>query len=164
MGKKATKAANNMYYIARYEAAEKDKTFSSREKTSEVIGVERTRLANIELGNIVPYPEEVKCMAKAYGAPELCNTFCAKECPIGQNTVQAVQMDNFDRLALRVLGSLQEVENIQDSLMDIAEDGTIGPREEEKFEQVLSGLEEISNNARALKLWAEKNIKSLMKE
>ena len=160
MGKKATKAANNMYYMARYEAAEKDSTFSSREKTSEVIGVERTRLANIELGNIVPYPEEVKCMAKAYGTPELCNTFCAKECPIGQNTVQEVRMDDFDRLALRVLGSLREVEDIRDSLVDIAEDGMIGPGEEKQFEQVLAALEEISNNARALKLWAEKNIKN----
>lgn len=32
MGKKATKAADNMYCIARYEAAKQNEAFSSREK------------------------------------------------------------------------------------------------------------------------------------
>ena len=54
MGKKATKAANNMYCIARYEAAETDEKFASRESASEVLNIDRTRLANIELGNITP--------------------------------------------------------------------------------------------------------------
>ena len=34
MGKKATKAADNMYYLARCEAAESDEAFSSREKAA----------------------------------------------------------------------------------------------------------------------------------
>ena len=36
MGKKATKAADNMYYLARCEAAEKNDDFSSREKAAEM--------------------------------------------------------------------------------------------------------------------------------
>ena len=64
MGKKATKAADNMYYLARCEAAESKDEFSSREKAAEIIGIDRTRLARIELDTIAPYPEEVKAMAE----------------------------------------------------------------------------------------------------
>lgn len=79
MGKKATKAADNMYYLARCEAAETNVDFSSREKAAELVGIDRTRLARIELDTIVPYPEEVKAMAKAYNTPELNNSFCARD-------------------------------------------------------------------------------------
>ena len=64
MGKKATKAADNRYYLARSEAAEQNPDFSSREKAAEIIGIDRTRLARIELDTITPYPEEVRAMAK----------------------------------------------------------------------------------------------------
>lgn len=113
MGKKATKAAGNVYYNARSEAAEYDTVFASRESASEVLGIERTRLANIELGNLTPYPEEVKCMAREYNTPELCNSYCANECPIGVGSVKEVKMDDFDRLSLKVLGSLKDIDSIR---------------------------------------------------
>ena len=43
MGKKATKAADNMYYLARSEASENNPDLSSREKAAEIIGIDRTR-------------------------------------------------------------------------------------------------------------------------
>ena len=43
MGKKATKAADNMYYLARCEAAKENPDFSSREKAAELVGIDRTR-------------------------------------------------------------------------------------------------------------------------
>ena len=39
MGKKATKAADNMYYLARSEAALTNDDFTSREKAAEIIGI-----------------------------------------------------------------------------------------------------------------------------
>ena len=104
MGKKATKAADNMYYLARCEAEKQNADFSSREKAAELIGIDRTRLARIELDAIAPYPEEVKAMAKSYNMPELCNSYCARECPIGRNNVKEVTIDDFDRLALKEIG------------------------------------------------------------
>ena len=129
MGKKATKAAGNVYYDARSEAAEFDTIFASRESASEVLNIERTRLANIELGNITPYPEEVKRMSKEYNTPELCNSYCANECPIGKGTVTEVKMDDFDRLSLKVLGSLKDIDYIRTTLIDISEDGIISKDE-----------------------------------
>ena len=159
MGKKATKAADNRYYLARSEAAEQNPDFSSREKAAEIIGIDRTRLARIELDTITPYPEEVRAMAKAYNIPELCNSYCARECPIGRNTVREVSSDDFDRLALKVLGSLKDIDSLRASLIAISEDGVIEENERPAFQEILDSLEKISTNAKALQLWAIKNIK-----
>lgn len=159
MGKKATKAADNMYYLARCEAESTNSDFSSREKAAEVIGIDRTRLARIELDTIVPYPEEVKAMAEAYNTPELCNSYCARECPLGRNQVKEVTIDDFDRLALKVLGSLKDIDSLRASLIAISEDGVIEESEQEAFQEILDSLEKISTNAKALQLWAMKNIR-----
>lgn len=159
MGKKATKAADSMYYQARLEAAEGDEDFSSREKAAEIIGIDRTRLARIELDTITPYPEEVKAMAIAYNTPELCNSFCAHECPLGIGRVKDVTIDDFDRLALKVLGSLKDIDSLRASLISISEDGVIAETEQAAFQSILDSLDKISTNAKALKLWAIKNIR-----
>ena len=58
--KKATKASDNRYYQARFSAAQKNTEFESREAASDVVGIDRTRLARIELGK--------------------CNTLCRRGC------------------------------------------------------------------------------------
>ena len=159
MGKKATKTLDNMYYKARMDAMESCDDFSSREKTAEILGIDRTRLARIELETILPYPEEVVLMAKAYNAPELLNSFCARECPIGKGSVREVTIDDFDRLALKVLGSLKDIDTLRRSLIAISEDGVIEASEEKQFYSILDSLDKIAANATALKIWAQKNIK-----
>ena len=174
MGKKATKAADNMYYLARCEAAEgnfdqnSDTTplpedvraaLSSREKAAELLGIDRTRLARIELDTIAPYPEEVKIMSEVYNTPELCNAYCARECPIGRGNVREVTIDDFDRLALKALGSLKDIDSLRASLIAISEDGVIDAGELDTFNEILEALEKISTNAKALQLWAIKNIR-----
>lgn len=159
MGKKATKAADNIYYNARCGAAENNSDFSSREKAAELVGIDRTRLARIELDTIAPYPEEVRAMAEAYNLPELCNTYCARECPIGRGNVSEVTIDDFDRLALKVLGSLKDIDSLRSSLIAISEDGIIEESERPAFQEILDSLEKISTNAKALQLWAIKNIR-----
>lgn len=158
MGKKATKAADNIYYIARYEASKTNDDFTSREKAAEILGIDRTRLARIELDTIIPYPEEVLAMARIYNAPELCNSYCARECPIGKKSVTEVTIDDFDRLALKVLGSLKDIDSLRMSLIAISEDGIISESEKETFHNILNSLEKISINAKALHIWAQKNI------
>ena len=158
MGKKATKAADNMYYQARFEASKDNSDFSSREKASELLSMDRTRLARIELDEVSPYPEEVLSMSRVYNCPELYNSYCARECPIGKLTVKEVTIDDFDRLALKVLGSLKDIDDLRMSLIAISEDGVISEAEETTFNEILDSLEKISTNAKALQLWALKNI------
>lgn len=159
MGKKATKAADNMYYLARSEAARENDDLSSREKAAELLGIDRTRLARIELDTIAPYPEEVKAMAETYNTPELSNSYCARECPIGRDSVKEITIDDFDRLALKVLGSLKDIDQLRASLISISEDGVIEENERTAFQAILDSLEKISTNAKALQLWAIKNIR-----
>ena len=54
MGKKATKAADNMYYLARCEAAETNADFSSREKAAELVDID------IKTGKYIIKPLEDK--------------------------------------------------------------------------------------------------------
>ncbi len=157
MSKKATKALNNKYYVARYNASKKDENFTSREKTAEILSIDRTRLSRIELGTVVPYPEEVLAMSKAYDLPELCNIYCSTECPIGRETIKPINADSLDRLILQFLGSSQKMEHITEQLIDITEDGMVDETELAKFDAVLLELEKMSVNIQSLMLWAKKN-------
>ncbi len=159
MPRKATKAAENMFYVARMEAATCNDTLNSREGAAEVIGIDRTRLARIELGSLAPYPEEVLLMSDIYNAPELCNYYCSQECSLGKHTVPQIEVAELDRLTLQVLSAFQRVSSIKETLLDIAADGVISGDEKPKLSQVIETLDMISTNAQSLKLWAEKNIK-----
>lgn len=82
MSKFATKAAANMFCQARYEAAKSNERLSSREGAAEEIGIDRTRLARIELGSTIPYQEEVllicfnfSCMKRAIEKSKFNSTF-----------------------------------------------------------------------------------------
>ncbi len=161
MSKKATKALNNKYYVARYNASKKDESFTSREKTAEILNIDRTRLSRIELGTVVPYPEEVLAMSKAYDLPELCNIYCSSECPIGRETIKPINADSLDRLILQFLGSSQKMENITTQLIDLTEDGMVDETEIAKFDAVLVELEKMSVNIQSLMLWAKKNKDSI---
>lgn len=159
MPRKATKASDSVFYKARIEAATGNDNLYSREGASEILGIDRTRLARIELGSLSPYPEEVLVMADAYNAPELCNYFCSQDCPLGKQTIQQVEIAELDRLTIQVLSAFQKINPIKDTLLEITADGIISEHEEPKLEEVIEALDLISAHAQSLKLWAEKNIK-----
>lgn len=158
MGRRATKASDNVFYQARVEAMKDNPEFSSRERASDIIGIDRTRLARIELSEIIPYQEEVKLIAQAYDKPELCNQYCATLCPLGSITAKKIKVRNLDRLILNTLGALNEMSDLKDSLIDISEDGLIEESEREEFARILKVLSEISEMAQSLELWAKKNL------
>lgn len=106
MPKFATKAADNMFCQARYEAAKFNERLSSREGAAEELGVDRTRLARIELGSVTPYPEEVLLMADIYRAPELKGNYCREMCPLGKGMPKIESHQDIDRnAALSVLAN-----------------------------------------------------------
>lgn len=69
MGKHITKAAGNVFAEARYHAGTFNDRLLSREGASEELGIDRSRLARIELGSKNPFPDEVLMMSEIYGAP-----------------------------------------------------------------------------------------------
>lgn len=111
MPKFATKAADNMFCQARYEAAKFNERLSSREGAAEELGVDRTRLARIELGSVTPYPEEVLLMADIYRAPELKGNYCREMCPLGKG-MPKIENQDIDRIALRALCSFRKINEV----------------------------------------------------
>lgn len=92
MPKNPTIAANNVFCIARKQAASFNDNLNSREGASEELGIDRTRLARIELGSLNPYPEEVLMMSDVYNAPELNNHYCSRLCPLGIKTIAPAEL------------------------------------------------------------------------
>ena len=135
MPKFATKAADNMFCQARYEAAKFNERLSSREGAAEELGVDRTRLARIELGSVTPYPEEVLLMADIYRAPELKGNYCREMCPLGKG-MPKIENQDIDRIALRALCSFRKINEAKELLLDITADGVITEDEKPDLEKI----------------------------
>jgi transcriptional regulator with XRE-family HTH domain len=159
MAKKATKAADNIFYKARMTAASCNDSLNSREGAAEQLGIDRTRLARIELGSLNPYPEEVLLMSDAYNAPELNNYFCSKMCPLGCQTVPTAELLQLDRLTIKILAALGNADFIQKTIIEVVKDGAVTKDEQPQIDRILTALENISKAAIEMKLWVEKNIR-----
>ncbi len=158
MGRRASKANKNIYYLARMQAAEKEPVFSSRENASERLRIERSRLARIELDKIQPYPEEILIMSKAYNAPYLCNDYCKNICPIGINNaigekMKDIKKDSFERLSLRFISNAHSVEDISRKLVDISKDGKVTEEEYESFHKVLAAMDDLAESIKEIKAY-----------
>lgn len=156
MPKMATKAADSVFYKARIEAAKWNDKLSSREGAAEVTGLDRTRIAYIELGTISPYPEEILILADCYNAPELCNHYCSRMCPIGRHTVEPLEVKEIEAATLQLLSAIRSLPKITDELVDIVEDGRIDEDERESMESILRTLRQAANRIKALELVYEK--------
>lgn len=159
MAKRATKAAENNFYKARMAAASCNDSLNSREGAAELLGIDRTRLARIELGSLNPYPEEVLLMSDAYNAPELNNHYCSKICPLGRQTVPAAELLHLDRLTIKILSALGNADFIKKTIIDVVKDGSVTEDEQPEIQEILKALEDISRAATEMKLWVEKNIR-----
>lgn len=156
MPKMATKAAGNIFYQARKEASSWNDRLSSREGAAEETGVDRTRLAYIELNTVNPHPEEVLILSDTYNAPELCNHFCSKMCPLGVKTVNEVEVGELEKTVLQLLSVFQSLPQLKAELIDIAADGVIDDGEKPRMENIISKLDEAANKIQALKIYFQK--------
>lgn len=157
MGKIATKAAGNVFYEARSEAAKNNERLASREGASLETGIDRTRLARIELGSITPYPEEVLLMAEFYNNPELKNVFCREMCPLGRD-LPKIELSDLDRITVKALATFRNIEEQKEKLLEIAADGVITDDEKPDFEKVIHAMDELAAVAFNMKAWAERNL------
>ncbi|MDK2811079.1 MAG: hypothetical protein PWR27_1788 [Petroclostridium sp.] len=160
MGTNPTKAMDNIYCRCRKEAAKYNDKLNSREGAAELLGVSVSSLADYELGNTKVVPvDKVVLMADLYNAPEIKNYYCTNECPIGRNTVPKLEIEELDRLTIKVLSSLRFIDDIKDKLIDIAADGVITEHEKPALEEILRALDQIAVYSQELRLWAEKTFK-----
>lgn len=158
MPRNATKAAGNVFYTARKEAEKSNDRMGSREGAAEETGIDRTRLARIEGGVLIPYPEKVWMMAQTYRAPQLCNHYCANLCPLGRKTITPCELLQIDRLTITVLAAMRGAGHVRDIILDIAGDGEITEEEVPQLEQVVKHLKAMERASMELRLWIAKYI------
>ena len=152
MGRISTKENKTVYQETR------EKLGLSRERAAELAGLEPYKIERIENEKISPEPWDVAALSAAYGAPHLCNYFCANECPIGKQHVAEIKDRDLSQVILEMLASLNSIKHRQERLIEITVDGEVENDELEDFIEIQKELERISSSVEALRLWAKKKI------
>ena len=151
MGRSSTRENKTRYQLAREELG------LSREKASELLEtIAPERIEKIESERSLPRPDEVLIMAEKYKTPSLCNYFCARQCPIGQQYVPEIRSSELSDIVLKMLASLNAMDRKKERLIEIAADGTISKDEIDDFVRIQKELEHISVTVETLQLWVEK--------
>ena len=151
MGRSSTRENKTRYQLALEELG------LSREKASELLEtIAPERIEKIESERSLPRPDEVLIMAEKYKTPSLCNYFCARQCPIGQQYVPEIRNSELSDIVLKMLASLNAMDRKKERLIEIAADGTISKDEIDDFVRIQKELECISVTVETLQLWVEK--------
>lgn len=141
VGKRSIKEDKSVYQLAREEASEAMQFVSD------------SRIEKYESGKSPVQPEEVLAMEKAYKKPGLCNYYCSHECPIGQEYVPEVKINDLANIVLKTLASMNSLDKAKDRFIEITADGEISEDERADFVKIQDGIEEISMAAESLSLW-----------
>ena len=151
MGRSSTRENKTRYQLAREELG------LSREKASELLEtIAPERIEKIESERSLPRQDEGLIMAEKYKTPSLCNYFCARQCPIGQQYVPEIRNSELSDIVLKMLASLNAMDRKKERLIEIAADGTISKDEIDDFVRIQKELECISITVETLQLWVEK--------
>ena len=154
MGRGATKAADNVWYRARKEAAKGNDKLSSRAGAAEELNISEDAVKDVELSlnKCMPVDTAVR-MAKLYRAPNLLNHYCLYECPIGCYQSISDELLSIDRVTVKLLYIMRvdKVGEMKDTLLGIAEDGVISEEEKPEMKKVIAYLDSISKTISELK-------------
>ena len=153
MPRKSVRPNKNIFQTAREEAG------LTREKASASIGyMSESVIEKIEYDQVMPDPQEVMDMAKAYRKPELINYYCSNMCAIGRQYMPEVKTTGLSQIVLHILASMNALEKEKDRLVEITVDGTISGDELKDFVRIRNMVNQISMAADAMNLWIEQSI------
>ncbi len=153
MGKRSTKENKNYYHICRENAG------LTREQAENLMAtVSADKIERIENERALPHPEDVLEMAKCYNAPDLCNYYCSKNCPIGMEHVPEVKIKDLSQITLEMLASLNAINNEKNRLVEITVDGKISEEEMEDYNRIKAELDKIAIATESLRLWVQKSL------
>ena len=151
MARASTKENKNIYHKTR------ERLQLTRESASELLEtLSPERIEKIENERSLPHPDEVLVMAEKYKQPDLCNYYCANQCPIGQQYVPEVKLKDLSQIVLEMLASLNSMNRQKERLIEITVDGRIAGDELKDFLAIQQELERISIAVETLQLWSER--------
>ena len=120
MARKSTKENKNIYQRTR------ENLELTREEASELlVTMSPERIEKIENERSMPHPDEVLLMSDQYKQPNLCNYYCANQCPIGQQYVPEIKIKDLSQIVLEMLASLNSMNKQRERLIEITVDGKI---------------------------------------
>jgi len=150
MGKSSTKDNKTLYQAAR------ENLGLSREKASELTGIEPSKIERIENEKCKIDPYDIIAMADAYKEPKICNHYCVSQCPIGMKYVPEVKIESLKDITVEMLASLEALDTQKTRFLQIARDGHVDDTELNDFVQIQKELEQSSMAVEALQIWSEK--------
>lgn len=151
MARVSTKENKNIYHKTR------ENLRLTREAASELLEtMAPERIEKIENERCLPHPDEVLVMAEKYKQPDLCNYYCANQCPIGQQYVPEIKIKDLSQIVLEMLASLNSMNKRKERLIEITADGAISGDELADFIFIQEELERISITVETLQLWSER--------
>ncbi len=118
---------DNIYYLARMEAAHRNRLFASRERAAELVHVSSVALQDYENSLTIPPCDVVASMCDAYGVPDLRNRHMRAACPLMREGV--AEYSELTRAALSWMTALSSADCIGHQFATLALDGRIGPDE-----------------------------------
>lgn len=151
MARVSTKENKNIYHKTR------ESLNLTREAAAELMeSISAERIEKIENERSLPHPDEVLLMGEKYKQPNLCNYYCANQCPIGQQYVPEIKIKDLSQIVLEMLASLNSMNKQRERLIEITVDGKITGDELEDFIYIQEELERISIAVETLQLWSER--------
>ncbi len=159
MGNGSTKTNDNIYFVARKEAAIYDERLFSREGAADMLGLSVSSLADYELGNTKVVPvDKVVLMADLYNAPQLKAQYCKNACPIGSSFYMATEIKPIEKITLGLLNKLDfdKLEEIKRVLIELSLDENINEEEHHLLDEVKDFFNRLQEKTTELTLLIEK--------
>ncbi len=150
MARRSTKENKNIYQLTRESLG-----LTREEAAGWLVTMAPERIEKIENERVLPHPDEVLLMSDQYKRPDLCNYYCANQCPIGRQYVPEIKVKDLSQIVLETLASLNTMQKKKDRLIEITVDGHISDDELADFVYIQEELEKISIAVETLQLWCE---------
>ena len=135
----------------------------TREQAAELTTISLSRLDKIERDVLQADARDVWELSRVYKLPDLCNYYCANECPIGcdpdSNISKTIESD-YAHIVLSLLNSINRLNDQKNRFIEISADGKIDDNEYRDFFELYNSLREISEVADSLSLWVRKQLLS----
>ena len=135
----------------------REATGMSREAASFRVHIGSRTLGSYERGETLCPPDVVLEMAKVYTRPDMPAMYCSDICPIGRKFAHKCQRDDLATTVLGVIKELNDVENSKMDLVTVAADGRIVGDEMGTYRAAMIELLELEKAIVETKQQAAKN-------
>jgi len=134
----------NLYKMAR------KTTHLTQEKAAEHIGVSRDSISAYERG-ITPTPDDIVCrMIEIYGTEWLAYEHLRQSTQVGRRHLPKIHYTGIAQSVLRFQKEVNDLENINSDMINIACDNIIHRNQEKRWREVSKEIEDIAGAALSL--------------